>query len=117
MATLPDAWHYHYGVSGRAGWPGVSIQCVDEIVRLISSFCLSLTACQLLEHVGPYSLPFAGMGSNQGKEYNIDAESNHTVCLCVCVCLSNRTRQSSLDMHCLVSVKTRFLNLKTTQSL
>ena len=46
VATLPGAWHYR--VSTGTGRPGVSIQWLGEVERLICNFYLSVAARQIV---------------------------------------------------------------------
>ena len=46
MATLPGAWRYR--ISAGTGRPGVSIQWLGEVERLICNFYLSVAARKIV---------------------------------------------------------------------
>ena len=46
VATLPGTWHYR--VSARTGWPGVSVLWLGEMDSLICNFCLSVAARKIV---------------------------------------------------------------------
>ena len=46
VVILPGTWHYR--VSAGTGWPGVSIQWLDEREGLTCNFYLSVAACKIV---------------------------------------------------------------------